>query len=71
MANGVRDWLEERTGLPSALQHFLDEDIPASAGWPQVLGSVALFAFLIQAATGVLLALNYGPTPTEAHASIR
>jgi ubiquinol-cytochrome c reductase cytochrome b subunit len=71
MTNGVRDWLEERTGLPSALQHFLDEDIPASAGWPQVLGSVALFAFLIQAATGVLLALNYGPTPTEAHASIR
>ena len=71
MANGVRDWLEERTGLPSALQHFLDEDIPASAGWPHVLGSVALFAFLIQAVTGVLLALNYGSTPTEAHASIR
>jgi ubiquinol-cytochrome c reductase cytochrome b subunit len=71
MGNGVYDWLEERTGLPSAIQHFLDEDIPASASWPQVLGSVALFAFLIQAATGILLALNYGPTPTEAHASIR
>ena len=71
MVNGVRDWLEERTGLPSALQHFLDEDIPASAGWPHVLGSVALFAFLIQAVTGVLLALNYGPTPSEAHASLR
>ena len=71
MINVVREWLEERTGLPSALQHFLDEDIPASAGWPHVLGSAALFAFLIQAVTGVLLALNYGPTPSEAHASIR
>jgi hypothetical protein len=30
MLNDVRDWLEERTGLPSAIQHFLDEDIPAS-----------------------------------------
>ncbi len=67
----TRDWLEDRTGLPSAIQHFLDEQIPASAGWHQVFGSVALFAFLIQAATGFLLALNYGATPSEAHASIR
>ena len=71
MWNSVRDWLEERTGLPSAVAHFLDEQIPASAGWHQVFGSVALFAFLIQAATGLLLALNYGATPSEAHASIR
>lgn len=71
MLRQVRDWLEDRTGLPSAIQHFLDEEIPASAGWHQVFGSVALFAFLIQAATGFLLALNYGATPSEAHASIR
>src|SRR5262249_49512024 len=42
-----------------------------SAGWHQVFGSVALFAFLIQIVTGLLLALNYGATPGEAHASIR
>lgn len=64
-------WLEDRTGLPSAIRKFLDEEIPASAGWHQVFGSVAMFAFLIQAATGFLLALNYGATPAEAHASIR
>lgn len=63
--------IDDRTGIPSAIEHFLEEDIPASAGWHQVFGSVALFAFLIQAATGVLLALNYGPTPSEAHASVR
>jgi ubiquinol-cytochrome c reductase cytochrome b subunit len=67
----IREWLEDRTGLPSAIQHFLNEEIPASAGWHQVFGSVALFAFLIQAATGFLLALNYGATPSEAHSSIR
>lgn len=67
----LRQWLDVRTGLPSAFERFLDEDIPASAGWHQVLGSVALFAFLIQAATGILLAFNYGPTPAEAHASVR
>ena len=71
MLANVRDWLEDRTGLPSAIEHFLSEEIPASAGWHQVFGSVALFAFLIQAATGFLLALNYGATPGEAHASIR
>lgn len=67
----VLDWFEERTGLPSAIRGFLDEEIPASAGWHQVFGSVALFAFLIQAATGILLAFNYGATPSDAHASIR
>ncbi len=71
MLNSVRDWLEDRTGLPSAIEHFLGEEIPASAGWHQVFGSVALFAFLIQAATGFLLALNYGATPSEAHSSVR
>lgn len=71
MIGSVLAWLEDRTGLPSALRNFLDEEIPASAGWHQVFGSVALFAFLIQLATGVLLALNYGATPAEAHASIR
>jgi ubiquinol-cytochrome c reductase cytochrome b subunit len=71
MVKEIRNWLEERTGLPSAIHHFFDEDIPASAGWHQVFGSVALFAFLIQLVTGLLLALNYGATPSEAHASLR
>ncbi len=71
MLRNTLNWLDDRTGLPSAIQHFLSEEIPASAGWHQVFGSVALFAFLIQVATGLLLALNYGPTPSEAHASVR
>src|SRR5579863_714309 len=52
------DWLEDRT-------------LSDSSGWPQVLGSVALFAFLVQAATGLLLARHYAPTPVAAYESVR
>ena len=62
----IADWLEHRTGLESAVKSFLYEDIPASSGWHQVFGSVAVFLFLVQAFSGVLLAFNYG-----CHARIR
>lgn len=65
------DWLEDRTGAPSAIHHFLDEEIPASAGWHQVFGSVAMFLFITQVFTGIMLALNYAPTPGEAYNSLR
>ncbi|MDX2269510.1 MAG: cytochrome b N-terminal domain-containing protein [Bryobacter sp.] len=64
-------WVEDRTGIVSTVQHFLDEEIPASSGWKQVFGSVALFLFLVQAFTGILLGLNYGASPAEAYDSIR
>jgi ubiquinol-cytochrome c reductase cytochrome b subunit len=69
--NGFLDALDERTGLPSGIKHFLYEDIPASSGWHQVFGSVALFLILIQFFTGIMLSLNYAPTPGEAYNSLR
>src|ERR1700719_3949926 len=71
MVRSILNWLEDRTGVESAIKHFLYEDIPDSAGWHQVLGSVALFAFLTQAFTGILLAFNYAPTPGDAYDSLR
>lgn len=71
MLRSILNWLEDRTGVESAVKHFLYEDIPDSAGWHQVLGSVALFAFLVQVFTGILLAFNYAPTPGDAHESLR
>ncbi|MCU0245373.1 MAG: cytochrome b N-terminal domain-containing protein, partial [Bryobacter sp.] len=71
MIRNILDWLEDRTGLPSGVQHFLNEEIPASSGWKQVFGSVALFCFLTQFVTGLLLALNYAPTPGEAYNSLK
>jgi ubiquinol-cytochrome c reductase cytochrome b subunit len=67
----IGDWLEQRTGLIGGVQHFLYEEIPHSSGWHQVFGSMALFLFMVQAFTGILLAFNYAPTPGEAYDSLR
>ncbi len=64
-------WLEHRVGLETAARKFLYDDVPASSGWPQVFGSVALFLFLVQAFTGLLLAFNYAPTPGDAYNSLQ
>jgi quinol-cytochrome oxidoreductase complex cytochrome b subunit len=71
MLKSILNWLEDRTGIESAIKHFLYEDIPDSAGWHQVLGSVAMFAVLTQFVTGILLAFNYAPTPGDAYDSLR
>ncbi len=71
MLRPVLDWIDGRTGVVAAARRFFDEEIPASSGWHQVLGSVALFLFLVQAFTGTLLALNYAPTPGDAYYSLR
>src|SRR5271155_1632385 len=67
----VIDWLEHRTGIESAVKSFLYEDIPASAGWHQIIGSIAVFFFVIQVFTGAMLAFNYAPTPGEAYNSVK
>lgn len=71
MSKKIRAWVDHRTGLETAVRSFLYEDIPASSGWHQVFGSVALFLFLVQAFTGILLAFNYAPTPGDAYDSLK
>src|SRR5580698_4411920 len=63
--------IDDRTGLHTGLRTFLYEEIPASSGWHQVFGSVALFLILTQFFTGALLAFNYAPTPGDAYNSLR
>jgi menaquinol-cytochrome c reductase cytochrome b subunit len=64
------DWLEERSGLVGAIRYFLFRNVPADINWFQTLGSATLTAFLVQAATGVVLAMYYQPGPTTAYPSI-
>src|SRR6185295_7421205 len=71
MKRRILDWIEHRTGLETLVKNFLYEEIPASAGWHQVLGSIALFSFLVQAFTGAMLAFNYAPTPGDAYNSVK
>ncbi len=65
------DWLDHRTGLETAIKDLLYHEIPGSSSWHQVFGSVAIFLFLVQAFTGILLAFNYAPTPGDAYYSVR
>jgi len=71
MRRKIIEWLDHRTGVETAVRNFLYEEIPASSGWHQVFGSVAVFLFLLQAFTGILLAFNYAPTPGDAYNSLR
>jgi quinol-cytochrome oxidoreductase complex cytochrome b subunit len=64
------DWLEERSGIVGAIRYFLFRNVPADVNWFQTLGAATLTAFLVQAATGVILAMYYQPGPTTAYSSI-
>jgi quinol-cytochrome oxidoreductase complex cytochrome b subunit len=65
------DWLEERSGLVGGVNYFLFRKVPGDIGWPQTLGSATLTAFLVQAVTGVILAMYYKPHPETAYESIQ
>ncbi len=67
----IIDWLENRTGIETAIKTFLYEDIPASSGWHQIIGSTAVFFFVIQVFTGGLLAFNFAATPGDSYNSVR
>ena len=44
--------------------------VPKGTNWFYTLGSATLFAFTVQAVTGVFLAMFYTPSPTQAYSSI-
>ena len=65
------DWLEERSGIVGGVKYFLFRNVPRDTNWMQTLGSATLTAFLVQAVTGVILAMYYKPDPQNAYASIQ
>jgi len=65
------DWLEERSGLIGGVKYFLFRKVPSDTNWMQTLGSATLTAFIVQAVTGVILAMYYKPTPGDAYSSIQ
>src|SRR5262245_36052018 len=65
------DWLEERSGLVGGVKYFLFRHVPRDVNWMQTLGSAALTAFIVQAVTGVVLAMYYKPDPNSAYESIQ
>lgn len=64
-------WLENRTGLVSALKDFLTEDVPGGASYWYVFGSATLIVLVIQIVTGIILTLYYSPSAQAAWESTR
>ena len=65
------DWLEERSGLVGGTKYFLFRKVPRDSNWFHTLGSATLTAFIVQAVTGVILAMYYKPDPDAAYESIQ
>jgi ubiquinol-cytochrome c reductase cytochrome b subunit len=70
LAARIFHWLDERTGIKDILHKTLHEPIPGGARLGYIFGSGLLFIFLVQAVTGVSLALYYTPTAETAHTSV-
>jgi quinol---cytochrome c reductase cytochrome b subunit, bacillus type len=70
IVNYPLDWLEERSGLVGGVKYFLFRKVPRDTSWWHTLGSATLTAFLVQAGTGVVLAMYYKPDPDKAYESI-
>lgn len=66
----VYDWLDERAGIRRLTRSALDEPIRGGARWAYVFGSALVFLFVLQALTGMFLAMYYTPSADHAHASV-
>src|SRR5688572_21948512 len=66
----VVGWVDQRMGATGFLTGMLFRKVPKGTNWFYTLGSATLFAFVVQALTGVFLAMYYVPSATEAYDSI-
>ncbi len=64
-------WLEGRSGVVPAWNAFFARKVPVGVGWLYTLGFATMFAFILQAATGLFLAVYYSPSPDHAYQSIQ
>ena len=66
-------WFDERVGTKTLKRVLLDRKIPKVPKWSWLLtlGSVSLFLFLVQAVTGIFLAMNYSPSTDHAYDSVQ
>ncbi len=70
----LADWFDERLGTREIGRALFARKVPEAeglVGWIYTLGSVVMFLFMLQAFTGMFLAMNYAPTPENAYDSVR
>jgi ubiquinol-cytochrome c reductase cytochrome b subunit len=70
-ARGVFLWVDDRLHLAKLYESTAGHHVPQSSGsWFYVFGSATLLCFMIQVATGILLALVYVPSAAEAYTTL-
>ena len=67
----ITHWIDERVDLVSVRRTLFDRKMPAGLTWWHTLGSATLAVFIVQVATGIVLAMYYSPSPDHAYDSIR
>jgi ubiquinol-cytochrome c reductase cytochrome b subunit len=66
------NWIEHRLGLAKPIVEAAEHPIPASsASWWYVFGSAAMVLVVLQVVTGILLALVYVPSASQAWNSLQ
>src|SRR4029079_5656350 len=71
MPSRIYEWLDNRLNLKAVDRTLLDEPIPGGASWISLFGSATFFLFVLQAITGMFLAVYYAPTPDHAYDSVQ
>src|SRR6266403_1047368 len=68
----VGEWFDRRLQLAAPIREAAEHPVPRNtASWFYVFGSAALTVFLLQLVTGILLALIYVPSASEAWSSLQ
>src|ERR1700733_9041010 len=68
----IGEWFDHRLQLAAPIREAAGHPVPRNtASWFYVFGSAALTIFLLQLATGILLALIYVPSAGEAWSSLQ
>src|SRR5689334_12925676 len=72
MIERIGEWFDHRLQLAAPVREAAEHPVPRNtASWWYVFGSAALVIFLLQLATGTLLALVYVPSAAEAWSSLQ
>jgi ubiquinol-cytochrome c reductase cytochrome b subunit len=68
----IGEWLDRRLQLAAPIREIAEHPVPKNtASWWYVFGSAALVVFLLQFATGIMLAFIYVPSASEAWNSLQ
>ena len=70
MLTRMGSWINERWPLSRLIRLGLEEDIPGGSSYAYVFGSLLLFTFATQAATGIWQLFYYVPTVQHAYDSV-